>query len=357
MHELDTPALCIDLAAMDRNIERMAEYCAHHGKQWRPHCKCHKTPAIAHRQLRAGAIGVTCAKVGEAETMIHNGIADVLIANMIVGESKWRRVASLARHGRPIVACDHFIQAEGLARACQAAGSRCRVIVEVDVGLNRVGVQPGRDTVELARAIDALPNLEFAGIMGYEGQWLQEPDLDRKTAGIADCMRTLGRCREMLLDAGLSCPIVSAGGTGSYQITATCPEVTELQCGGGIFADPLYQEKCHLRGLEFSLSVLTTVVSRPTRTRAVLDAGRKTHFPDFVPPRLKYFPEATVLQTSAEHCVIELAGAARELRIGDKIELIPGYADFTTVLHDLFFGIRKGRVETVWPIAARGALQ
>jgi len=168
-HELDTPALCIDLDVMETNIRAMAGYIQSCGKQWRPHEKCHKTPAIALKQMEAGAIGVTCAKVSEAEVMAAGGIRDILIANMIVGPRKWERVASLCRWADPIVACDHYAQIEPLAEVCRRHGVAPRVIIEVNIGLDRVGSRPGRDTLELAEGIDRLKGVRFAASWATKG--------------------------------------------------------------------------------------------------------------------------------------------------------------------------------------------
>jgi D-serine deaminase-like pyridoxal phosphate-dependent protein len=355
--ELDTPILCIDLDVMDENIAKMASFIQDRGKQWRPHEKCHKTPAIAWKQREAGAIGVTCAKVSEAEVMAAGGIHDILIANMIVGKRKVERVASLSRWADPVVACDHYVQAEQLAAACREAGTTCRMIVEVDIGLNRVGIRPGKDTLELAQGIDKLDGVELVGIMGYEGHLLQVPDPAEKQERITEAMGALVQCRDILLNAGLNCDIVSAGGTGSYQLTSDCEGITELQAGGGIFACPMYREKCNLQDLDYSLSVLATVASRPSKDRAILDAGRKTHHPDFQMPVVKHYPDAEAVRVSAEHCELKLSGESQNLKIGDKIEIVPGYADFTTVMHDQFYGFRGDRLEVVWPILGRGKLQ
>lgn len=355
--DLDTPILCIDLDVMEANIAKMAGYMAERGKQWRPHAKCHKTPAIAHKQIAAGAIGVTCAKVSEAEVMAAAGIRDILIANMIVGERKLERVASLCREADPIVACDHFAQIEPLSAVCHKLGVKCRVIIEVNIGLDRVGIRAGRDTVDLAEAISQMPGVELVGIMGYEGHLLTIEDQEEKRRAITDSIGTLVACRDQMLKKGLRCDIVSAGGTGSYQITSDCPGVTELQCGGGIFADPMYRNKMQVTGLDYALTVLATVVSRPTLERAILDSGRKTLNPDHHVPLVKNFPDAEAVQLSAEHCKLQLGPQSRDLKIGDKIELIVGYADFTTVLHDEFYGFRGNRLEVVWPILGRGKIQ
>ena len=354
---LDTPVLCIDWDAMERNIQRMARYMADRGKQWRPHLKCHKTPEIAHQVIAAGAIGLTCAKLSEAEVMAKAGIEDLLIANMVVGPLKVGRAAQLCHVARPIIACDHYAQVTPLAEACQAEGVTCRLLIEVNIGLDRVGVSPGKDTIELAEAISKLKGVELAGIMGYEGHLLRIVDQDEKRTKIAEAIGTLVDTAERIRQRGISCEIVSAGGTGSYQITADLPGVTELQAGGGIFADPFYLNQCQVKDLEPSLTVLATVVSRPTRNRAILDCGRKTHYPDLEPPIIKGYPDAKVTQVSAEHCTLELSGPAQELRIGDRVELHPGYADFTTVLHNKFYACRGDEVAAVWDIAARGCLQ
>ena len=355
--ELDTPALCIDLDIMEANIQAMAGFMAERGKQWRPHEKCHKTPEIARKQRDAGAIGVTCAKVSEAEVMAAGGITDILIANMIVGDPKVRRVAKLCETADPIVALDHFAQAQPLAAACVDAGVICRVILEVNVGLDRVGVLPGRDALELARAVNGLEGLNLVGIMGYEGHLLRVEDPEEKRAQIAASMKLLEETRDAMQGEGICCDIVSAGGTGSYQYTSDCPSVTELQAGGGIFADPMYQLQMGVTGLNYGLTVLATVVSRPEKHRAVLDSGRKTLNPDAHLPLVKGHPGTEVVRMSAEHCELTLVDDAVDLTIGDKVELIVGYADFTTVLHDHFHACRGGVVEAVWKIAGRGKLQ
>lgn len=355
--ELDTPILCIDLDVMESNIAKMSDFIQSRGKDWRPHQKCHKTPAIAWKQLEVGALGVTCAKVSEAEVMAAGGVQDILIANMIVGRQKHERVASLCHNADPIVAIDHYSQAEALAAVCREFGVECRVIPEIDIGLNRVGVRPGTDTLELCRGIEKLDGIDLVGIMGYEGHLLCIEDQVEKAEKINAAMNVLCNNRDMLLNEGMNCSIVSAGGTGSYQITSDCDGITELQCGGGIFADPLYRLKMGVEGLGYALTVLATVVSRPSLDRAVLDSGRKTLYPDHQMPIVKDWPDAEPTALSAEHCQVRLDGESKNWKIGDKVELVVGYADFTTVLHDQFYGFRNDRLDTVWPILGRGKLQ
>jgi len=360
--DLDTPAYCVDLDLLAGNIESMASFLAARGKEWRPHVKCHKLPAIAHEQIRAGAIGVTSAKVSEAEVFVDAGIPDVLIANIVVGEWKLERLAGLARRGNPIATYDHYVQAEALSTVCQRRGTRCRVVIEVNLGLNRVGIRPGIDARELARGTSRLAGVQLVGIMGYEGHLLTITDAEEKRDKITAAMAVLVEMKEAIESDGIPLEIVSAGGTGSYQITADCPGVTELQAGGGIFADPYYVERCGVTGLTPALRLIATVVSRGKLERAVLDCGRKSLHPDVHPPTVvgtvfgRLLPDAKIVQISAEHTTLELGPQSQDLRIGDKVEIIPGYSDHTTPLHPTLFGIRRGIVETAWPIAARGCI-
>ena len=363
LSELDTPALCIDLDRMEENIQAMATAHKQGGKQWRPHAKCHKSPAVAHQQIAAGAIGVTVAKVSEAEVYIQSGIRDVLIANMVVGQQKLERLAGLCRFGNLIQAVDHFVQAEALSEVCGRLGVRCRVILEVNVGLNRVGVRPGPDTLNLARGVSKLPHVDLVGIMGYEGHLLTIAEEAKKRKLIMTAMAILGENADEMKRDGLCCDIVSASGTGSFQVTVDSPHITETQAGGGTFADPFYLEKCGVTGLTPALKVIATVVSRPTLERAVLDAGRKSIHPDIYPPSVvgiaggRLITDAINPTLSAEHLTLELGPNSQDLKIGDKVVMVPGYCDHTNVLHDFFYGVRNEVVEVVWPLIARGCIQ
>ncbi len=361
--ELDTPAYCVDLAVMESNLRLMADWMKDRGKHWRPHVKCHKIAEIARLQMDAGALGVTCAKVSEAEVFGAAGINDILIAHLVVGSAKLSRLVELRRRSDVIATVDHFVQAESLSQAMSAAGLECRMIVEVNIGLERTGIRPGSDLRDLVRGIRDLPGVRLCGLMGYEGHLLRIPDPDEKRKAIQNAMAILGECRDLMEREGVHVEIVSAGGTGSFQLTADCPEVTEIQAGGGIFGDPFYQQECATQGLESALFVLSTVVSRPKLERAVLDAGRKTVNPEHCAPQVpmtasgRSLPDAVVQSLSAEHLTLELGPQSQHLHIGDKVRIVPGYADLTTPLHDVLHGIRGDVVEVVWPIAARGKLQ
>jgi D-serine deaminase-like pyridoxal phosphate-dependent protein len=285
------------------------------------------------------------------------GIHNVLIANVIAGERKVERLAGLCAWSTPIICCDHYAQAAPIAAACRRLGVRCRALVDVNIGMNRTGIRPGQDALELAQAIDRLDGLQLVGLMGYEGHLLKLSHREDKVRQIRDAIGILEHCRDLFQKHGLRCDIVSAGGTGSVAITSQCPAVTELQAGGGVFGDPMYVNLCGLEGVEPALTVVATVVSRPTLERAVLDAGRKATNPDMHSPTVKGYPDAVVQFLSAEHCTLQLGPESQRLRIGDRVELIVGYSDFTTVLHDEFYVFRDDRLEAIWPIAARGRLQ
>ncbi len=357
LRELDTPALCVDLAALESNLATVSSIVRDSGKGWRPHQKCPKTPAVAWKMLRAGAFGVTVAKVSEAEVLSAAGILDILIAHMPVGPGRVERIAGLCGDATPVVAFDHFAQAEPLAAACRRRGVVCRAIVDVNVGLNRTGVRPGRDALELAQAIDRLEGLKLVGVMGYEGHLMPVADPAEKIPRVQSALQSLELARDQFREAGLCCEIVSAGGTGTLNAAAHCPAITEWQAGGGVFGDPFYTDNCGQTGLRPSLSILATVVSRPNLDRAVLDAGRKTYANDPCPARLSGLPDAKVIMLSAEHSTLELGPESQALRIGDQVEILVGYGDFTTMLHDEMHAIRNGHVEAVWPLWGRGKLQ
>ena len=354
--DLDTPALLLDLAVMERNIARMAATFREAGIGWRPHTKAIKVPALAHKLLAAGAFGVTCAKLGEAEVMAAGGIRDILIANQVVGAAKIERLMRVLDVADVIVAVDHPDNVRELDRAATASGHQLRVVIEVDIGMHRAGTEPGEPTLDLARLIDGCRGLRFAGVFGWEGQAVHIADLDLKQHEIERAIRLLTDTAERCRAAGLDVGIVSCGGTGTYQHTARLRGITEVQAGGGIFCDLYYREEMHVDH-EFALTILATVTSRPTPTRIICDAGKKTMSGDAAKPRLLLEAPVKSLGLSAEHATIEVAAPSHTPAIGDKVEFIVGYTDTTTMLHEELFGMRDGRVEVVWPILGRGKLR
>jgi D-serine deaminase-like pyridoxal phosphate-dependent protein len=356
VNELDTPALLLDLAAFEHNVNEMAGHFRDRGVQWRPHAKAFKSPAIAHILRKAGAIGVTVAKVSEAEVMAAGGIDDILIAHLVVGAKKVARLAALQRQADVKVTADHPDHVAELSRVAVAVGVTIGVLVDVDLGMKRTGVPTCGDAVTLARQISDSPGLRFDGLMGYEGHTLMIADPIEKRAAVASAIAHLLHTRNQVAAAGQPCRIISAGGSGSYQHTADIPGITEIQAGGGIFACRYYTQMCQVEGHRPALSVLATVVSRPARERAILDIGQKSISQYQTSPILRDYPNCRFDKLSAEHATI-LVDSEIDLPIGEKVHAVPGYSDFTFVLHDRVLAVRDGRVESVWELLGRGQLQ
>ena len=348
--DIETPALLIDLDVMENNLRRMAAFFAGQRAALRPHAKSHKCPALAHRQLQAGAIGITCAKLGEAEVMAAAGISDILIANEVVGPRKIDRLMHLARRADVMVEVDSPQNVEALSAAAVAHGVQLRVLVEVNVGHNRCGVEPGGAALALSQKVTQSEGLRYAGLAGYEGHLVLVKDRVQREAGCHLSMQRLVSSRELVERNAIPVEIVSAGGTGTYDITGAWPGVTEVQAGSYLLMDTTYREL----GLGFgnALSVLSTVMSRPTDRRAVADAGMKAMTLEFGVPEVKGRADVRLAHLAEEHAILELD--RRGLEPGEKIEFIPSHVCTTVNLHDEFYGIRNGLVECVWEIAGRG---
>ena len=351
--DLDTPALLVDLDALERNLATMARFFAGRPAHLRPHVKTHKCPEIARRQLAAGARGITCAKLSEAEAFAAAGFDDILIANEIVGPAKIARLMALARRARVTVAVDDVTNVAALSQAAQREGLRLPVLVEVDVGMGRCGVAPGEPALALARKVADAPGLELAGLMGYEGHLVLVRDQAERTARVEAALAPLIGTKALLEREGLAVPVVSGGGTGTYDITGAYPGVTEVQAGSYVFMDATYLPV--RPEFEPSLFVLTTVISRPDRNRLVVDAGLKATTGEFGPPYVLGIEGIESVRLSEEHGRIGLAeGNAVTLRPGDRLRLIPSHCCTTVNLYDRLYAVRGGVVKGVWPIAARG---
>ena len=354
---LDTPALMVDLDVLQRNIDRMTGTIIRDAKVgWRPHTKAMKTPALAKLCLEAGAHGITCAKLGEAEVMADAGIRDILVANQIAGPTKIDRLVDVCRRADVMVCVDQFENVREIDRAAAARGVRPRVLIEVDVGMQRAGALPGEPTVSLARRIARLRQVRFAGLQTWEAHALFEPDMGKKKRMIEEALGKLTGTAQAIRDSGIPVEIVSCGGTGTYWISAFVPGVTEIEAGGGIYCDISYRRQFGVEH-EFALTILSTVTSRPHPSRIICDAGFKTMGRVDADPEVLGGIDAKEFVMSAEHGIIRLAEPGESPRVGDKIEIIPGYSDSTVFLHDVLYGIRSGRVETVWPLVGRGKLQ
>ena len=352
--DIDTPALVIELPAMESNIAKMADFARGQGIGLRPYIKTHKSTVLAQKQMAAGAIGIGCATVEEAEVMATAGIGDILIGNQIVGPAKIARLTRLARDTDIMVAVDNYQNVDDLSAAAQAAAVRVRILVEVDVGAHRCGVPPGEAALQLAQHAAAAAGLEFRGFMGYEShlQLITEPE--ERAAQVATQVGALVDTARIAKSAGLRAEIVSAAGTLTYKETGKLPGITEIQPGTYIFLDSRYYAK--QTDFNRALTVLATVISHPVDDYIVVDAGSKALSQDGGMPEVKDLPGAKLARMWEEHGKIELAAPIPELKVGDKIEIYPSHVCTTVNLYGRYFAVRNDRVEAIWDISTRGKL-
>jgi D-serine deaminase-like pyridoxal phosphate-dependent protein len=354
--EIDTPALLIDLDVMEKNIDTMAKFFRSVPAELRPHAKTHKCPIIAHKQLEAGAIGITCAKLGEAEVMVHAGIRSVLVANQVVGEPKVTRLVNLAKHSAVIVAVDSPENVRHLAESASAKDVRLNILIEVDVGNNRCGTPPGEPTLRLARDVASHESLNLMGLLGYEGFCQNIRGMNERDEKTKEAMGKLVSTRELLEDKGFDMEIVSAGGTGTHMITGRYPGVTEVEAGSYVFMDATYSKVEGLENFDHALTILTTVTSLPRPGVAICDAGLKTVATEFGLPPVVGVEGVIYERASEEHGRLRVEPGTG-LRVGDKIELLVTHCCTNTNLYDRFHCLRDDRLEAVWNIAARGRSQ
>jgi len=353
--EVESPFLWTELDRLERNINTLAAHFKGAGVNWRPHTKGIKTPAIAHKLIAAGAIGVTCAKLGEAEVMVAAGIKDILVANQVVGPHKTTRLAHLCRYSDVKVAVDESSVVTAIGKVASEIGSTVGLVIELNTGMNRGGIEPGEATVALAQQIAATAGVRLAGLMTWEGHTLSESDPARKREQVAAAIAKLTETADSCRAQGLPIEIVSAGGSGTYQITPFLPGVTEIEAGGAIFCDMTYQGWGV--DLEAALFVRSMVTSRPTPTRIICDAGFKTLPRGFADPKPLGIDHVSQISFSAEHGTLTLSEPNTTLQVGDTFDFVVGYGDATVFLHEQIYGIRQERVEACWPVLGRGKLR
>ena len=358
--ELDTPALLVDRDAFERNVARMAKLCADAGVACRPHAKAHKSPEVARIQVEAGAVGLCCAKLGEAEVMAAAGIEDLLITTPVVGASKIMRLTAAARQARISVVADDADNISDLAAGAQTAGLGLDVLVEVDVGQGRCGVAPGPRAAELARLIDGHSWLRFRGLQAYHGRIQMTGDIEERRAGAAEAREKAEQSARLVREAGIEVEVLTGGGTGTSAIDAAAGGLTELQPGSYIFMDTNYSaiewDGAPAPPFENALTVLAGVLSKPAPGRVILDSGMKAISGDGGAPRAPAHAEAEFRFAGDEHGQLAFPGEA-PLKVGDKVTLLPSHCDTTVNLHDRFIVTRGDEVEAVWDIAARGRSQ
>ncbi len=361
LEEVDTPCLLVELDAFERNLQRMASAAAAASVRLRPHAKTHKCAVIARRQMELGAVGVCCQKVSEAEMMVYGGVHDVLVSNEVVGPKKIARLVALAKEAHVAVCADDPANITDLNAAAVRFGVRLPVLVETDVGAERCGVDPGEPTVALARHIHRLTGLHFAGIHAYQGSAQHIRSFDERREAIQRACAWVGETLDMLRRDGIACEVVTGAGTGTYSFEATSGLFTEIQPGSYIFMDADYgrnlgQDGKPIHEFEHSLFVYTTVMSRTTRDRAVVDAGLKAVSVDSGLPLVSGIAGVEYRGASDEHGTLHLADPGAPVRVGTKLRLVPGHCDPTVNMYDWYVGVRNSRVEALWPIVARGAL-
>jgi 3-hydroxy-D-aspartate aldolase len=353
--EIDTPALVLDLDAFEANLDRMAALLAGTPVKLRAHAKTHKSPVIARLQMARGAIGQCVQKVAEAEVLAWGGIPDILVSNQVVGAAKLARLAALQLISKVAVCVDDAVQVAALETAAKAAGTRLTVLIEIDCGASRCGVEPGPPAVALAKHIAASPHLIFGGLQSYQGSAQHKRTPAERTAAIAHATEVTRRTVEQLAQQGLSCPIVGGGGTGTFEHEVASGVYTELQAGSYAFMDADYSRNESPPPFRQSLFVLATVMSRAIPGVAVVDAGHKAVAIDSGLPLVHGRPGLRYAGASDEHGKLLVEdGVAPPL--GEKLRLVPGHCDPTVDRYDWYVGVRKGRVECLWPVAARGAM-
>lgn len=348
---LPTPALVVDVDALDHNLKLLAAYFAQRPSRLRPHFKSHKCVTLAKRQLDAGsAVGITCAKLAEAEVLVAGGVSDVLIANQVIGAPKAQRLAALNRTATVRAAVDSPENVAELGTAAVGAGVTIGVLVEVDVGMRRCGVAAGKPALTLARKIQETAGLRFDGLQAYEGHLVTHAVFEERRAKVTEAMQPVQATRELLSEAGLACSIVSGGGTGTYEITGNLPQFNEIQAGSYALMDCSYKQV--MPQFRNALSILATIISARDRA-AVADVGLKGMGNEFGLPVIAGMPEAKARSLAEEHLPIDHI----EARIGQKIHIIPSHGCTTCNLHRRLWLTRGERIVDVWPIEASGCLE
>jgi D-serine deaminase-like pyridoxal phosphate-dependent protein len=346
--DLETPALLVDLVVMERNLRQMASFFAGVPANLRPHTKTHRAPAIARLQLAAGAAGICCGNLADAELMIEAGIDDVLITREIVQPAQIARVAELAGRSAIKLIADDAAIVDLLDQAARAAGTRVGVLVDVDIQLGRSGVAPGEPALHLAQRVASARGLRFLGLMGYEGGMHQLGAAERDAACRAALAKLIA-AKQLIERAGLAVPIVSCGATSTYRTAGTYPGVTEVQAGSYLLGDGNYRRT--LPDSACAISVLATVISRPSPARVTIDAGQKAitggaGLPEPARPGLR------TVALHEEHGLLDLDPSGADVRVGAKLALTPGHAGTTIKLYDRIYAIRGERVAAIWQVGA-----
>ncbi|MEM7777942.1 MAG: 3-hydroxy-D-aspartate aldolase BhcC [Pseudomonadota bacterium] len=359
--EIQTPCLVLDLDALERNIKKMGDWAKAHGIRHRVHGKMHKSVDVALLQEKLGdACGVCCQKVSEAEVFARGGIKDVLVSNQVRDPAKIDRLARIPKLGARAICCvDDVSNVADLSAAAVRHGTTIECLVEIDCGAGRCGVTTTPAVVEIAKAIDAAEGLKFSGIQAYQGAMQHLDSYEDRKAKIDIAVAMVKDAVDTLKEQGLACDIVGGGGTGSYYFEGTSGVYNELQCGSYAFMDADYGRILDKEGnridqgeWENALFILTSVMSHAKADKAICDAGLKAQSVDSGLPFIFGRDDVEYVKCSDEHGVI--ADPQGVLKVNDKLRLVPGHCDPTCNVHDWYVGVRNGKVETIWPVSARG---
>ena len=360
--ELDTPALLIDLDIMEHNLRRVAEYTRTHGLRLRPHTKTHKVPEIGRKQLASGAVGLTVAKVSEAEVMLEAQPSDLLIAYPVVGRTKCERLMPIAKKTQVTVSLDSLIAAKQLSETTQQAHVNLGILAEVDVGLGRVGVAPGQELLQLAQGIEKLPGLNFEGIAFFPGHI--RPSVENGE----EALQQLGQLIQSILtdfeQAGIEVRVVSGGSTPTLFHSHKLPGLNEIRPGTYVYNDmnTVVSGECEVE--DCAVSILMTVISTAKKGRMIVDGGSKTFSSDRLIGskavtfgRVVEAPDSVFYNMNEEHGFIDIGQADRTFSVGDQVRIIPNHVCPAVNLHERVYGIRNDEVEQVWQVEGRGKLQ
>jgi D-serine deaminase-like pyridoxal phosphate-dependent protein len=347
IHQLETPVAVVDLDKVEANVARLQAYLDEHGIANRPHIKTHKIPELAHMQLTAGAMGITCQKIGEAEVMAQAGVRDILITYNIMGEAKLERLMRLARRANVSVTADSEFTVRGLSAAAHRTGIELPVLVEIDTGGRRCGVQSPAAAAELAQIIVRSFGLRFGGLMTFPCSENTDP--------------FVGETKALLKKLGIAVKCVSGGGSPGMWQAHTYSEVTEYRAGTYIYGDRKLVDSGAISVDDCALTVITTVVSRPTADRGILDGGSKAFSSDLLGLEghglILEYPEARIYGQSEEHGHVDFFACERKPELGERLTVIPNHCCVVSNLFNQMVGLRHNRVEVIWPVAARGLVQ
>ena len=359
--DIQTPCLILDLDALERNIKKMGDYAKAHGMRHRSHGKMHKSVDVQKLQEElGGSVGVCCQKVSEAEVFARGGIKDILVTNEVRDLAKIDRLARMPKLGSTVTVCvDDVTNIADLSAAAQKHGTELGIFVEIDCGAGRCGVKTTEAVLEIAKAAAAAPNLTFKGIQAYQGAMQHMDSFEDRKAKLDAAIAQVNEAVEALDAIGLKPEFVSGGGTGSYYFESNSGVYNELQCGSYAFMDADYGRIHDKEGKridqgewENALFILTSVMSHAKPNLAVVDAGLKAQSVDSGLPFIYGRDDVKYIKCSDEHGVVDDPNGV--LKVNEKLKLVPGHCDPTCNVHDWYVGVRNGKVETVWPVSARG---